>query len=366
MNRSRAVVLASITLLVLLAGSVGVRLLARRGASNPAAPPLKLARWEGKPPVAKVPAPKPIDLASLKVPCWSCYESEGWPVASRAELDLIAPLGTGGANAAQWLKDFTKQVGSREAEAEEALKRRVDGPGSYGKVLAPDDPLLLEAEPWADQAVMRFYPDYFPMGGFHRWSPNISLAFALAKGWAARAALHPEAPTALEDCRRAIRWGRLFRQEDATIVGDLIGLTCIRFGAEQLYDLAARRGDVPLALAASVVLGELGPQRLLTARFINRHELGSEKGLDLTDGMLERIVSSAKEFSGRRFRLEAICGLGVARAVGTRSQRRQAEATLDELSRSPDTFISAAALWARTTELDRAQFLELLKFQKMN
>jgi hypothetical protein len=351
MIRPRTLVLAAIAVVVLLAGTLGVRSL-NRGHTAPSKPaPARLTRYAEAVPAASLPGPGSID--ALKVPCWGCPEADGWPIAYRTDLDLLAPLGKGAGNAALWLKDFSKQVGAREDEAEQAAKRRVEGPGDYGKVLSGDDPLLVEALPWADQAVMRFYPDVYPMEGFETRLPNLLFALTVGKSWAARAAVHPDAPTAPDDCRRAIRWGRLLRQDDTTLIQDLIGLACIRLGTEQLYAIAVRRGDHQLALASAIVLGEHAPQRLRTAHLMTRLDLTSSRGIDVTDRKLDAVIEAARSSKDRRFRLEGIYKLAVVRAVGSRQQRQAAETALDELTGSPDPLLSAAARWARTTELSR-------------
>jgi hypothetical protein len=75
---------------------------------------------------ARVPLPIHIDVP--KVPCWACPDSEKWPIRFQTDLDVLAPLGDGPANAALWLKDFARPQGARLAEAEAATKRRVEGP----------------------------------------------------------------------------------------------------------------------------------------------------------------------------------------------------------------------------------------------
>src|ERR1035438_5707580 len=171
------------------------------------------------------------------------------------------------------------------------MKRRIDGPGDLGRVLRPDDPLLTEAEPWADQATMRFYPDVWTGEGPSTPIPNLLVSLAFAKSWTARAASNPDAPASIEDCRRAIRWGRLLRQEDATIIQDLVGLASIRVAAEQLYALAARRGDQPLMLDAAIVQGQAAPQRLRPAEFIARVSISIEGKIAVTDRKVHDQIS---------------------------------------------------------------------------
>jgi hypothetical protein len=265
-------------------------------------------------------------------------------VKFQTNLDLLAPLGDGAANAALWLKDFAKPNGSRLDEAEAAMKRRVDGPADFGLVLPPGDPLLKEAEPWADQATMRFYPNVWAAEGGSTPIPNLLVSLSFAKSWAARAASSPDSATAIEDCRRAIRWGRLLRQEDATVIQDLVGLASIRIGAEQLYALAARRGDQPLMLAAAIVQGEAAPQRLRTAELMTRTLVDGRN--PVTDSKVEDTIQVAKASPDRRFRSEAIVTLGFARILGTSAQSQKAQGTLAELKASSDGFVAGNARWA--------------------
>jgi hypothetical protein len=353
MNRPRTQVLAALAVVVVLAAALGMRW-AGLGSPTPSARP-QLTRFDRPAPPARVALPIHVDIP--KVPCWSCPESEKWPLRFQTDLDLLAPLGDGPANAALWLKDFAKFQGARLAEAEAAMKRRVEGPDDFGLVLPPGDPLLKEAEPWADQATMRFYPDVWRGVGGSTPLPNLLVALSLAKSWAARAAENPESPAAIEDCRRAIRWGRLLRQEDATIIQDLVGLASIRIGAEQLYTLAARRGDQRLMLAAAIVQGEAAPQRLRTAELVTRvavRTLGTDA---LGDGKIDDTIGVAKSSPDRRFRSEAIMMLGFARFKGTAPQRERIEATLTELKASADVFVAGNARWA--LELRREDLKDL-------
>jgi hypothetical protein len=343
-NRSRTLIFAALAVVVVLAAALGVRWMAlgRPSPAPPRRPPL--ARFDQPAPPARVPLAIRVDVP--KLPCWSCPDSEKWPVRFRTNLDVLAPLGDGPANAALWLKDFAKQDGTRAPEAEAAMKRRIEGPGDFGLVLPPDDPLLKEAEPWADQATMRFYPDVWTAEGASTPIPNLLVSLAFAKSWAARAASNPDAPAAIEDCRRAIRWGRLLRQEDVTVIQDLIGLVSIRLGAEQLYALAARRGDQPLMLAAAIVQGEAAPQRLRTAQLLTRVAVQAAEKDGVTDRKVDDVIGVSKNSPDRRFRNEAIVMLGYARFMGSSAQCKKAESALSELKASPDAFVAGSARWA--------------------
>jgi hypothetical protein len=343
-NRSRTLVLAALAVVAVLGAALGLRWWDGARPSPPIARP-PLERFVGSAPPAHVPIPVPA--GALKVPRWSVEAESGkWPIRFQTDLDILAPLGDGPANAALWLKDFAKPQGPRLKEAEAALQRRVEGPGGLGLAFPPDDPLLKEAEPWADQATMRFYPDVWPAEGTSTPIPNLLVAISVARSWVARAASNPNAPAALEDCRRAIRWGRLLRQEDATLIQDLIGLASIRMGADQLYAIAARRGDQPLMLATAIVLGEAAPQRLRTAAFATGVSVYLDGKFSVTDAKVDHLIGVAKASPDRRFRCEAIVGLAFARIKGTSAQREKVEKALGELNASSDAFLSGHARWA--------------------
>lgn len=346
MNRSRTQVLAALAVVVVLAAALGIRWVGLGSPAPQARQPL--ARLDKPAPPARVPLPIRVDVPI--VPDWGLEADNGkWPIRFRTDLDLLAPLGDGPANAALWLKDFAKPQGARLPEAEAAMKRRIAGPSDFGLVLPPGDPLLKEAEPWADQATLRFYPDVWAAEGASTPLPNLLVSLVFAKSWAARAASNPDAPAAIEDCRRAIRWGRLLRQEDATIIQDLIGLASIRIGARELYALAARRGDRPLMLAAAIVQGESAPQRLRTAEVVTRVAIratGTDALSTLSDERVDEAIGVAKSSPDRRFRNEAIVMLGYARVRGTAAQRERAGSALAELETSPDPFIAGNARWA--------------------
>lgn len=336
--------LAALGFLALLGVGLGLRLRAR--AAVPSAP------------AGAVPEARLAPLESLTVPCWGCPPSETWPVRFRTDLDVLAPLGTGRGNAATWFKDFAGPRGTRYAEAEAAMSRRVDGPGDLGKVLPGDNPILIEAEPWCDEATMRFYPDFFPVEGIQTQLPNLLVPLTLAKSWVARGIGATDSTKALEDFRRAIRLGRLLRQEDAFVINDLVGLACIRYGAQAIYDLAIRQGDTRLALAAAITLGEHAPQRLRTSQALTKISLAARPGGHaggqaspvITDGKVDEIIAVARGDADRRFRGEAICRLGSISRLGAQAQRQKALTVLNEVARGGDPFLSRMASWSRDVQ----------------
>jgi hypothetical protein len=345
-TRSALRVGAALALVLVLTGALAWRVLARHGAPAPSARPEALA-----------------------VPHWGGPGAEDWPVAFRTNLDLLAPLGTGTENAAVLMKDFAKPNGSRAAEADAAMKRRVEGPPDVGKILPPRDPFLLEAEKWADQATMRFYPDVFPVDGFATHLPNLLVAITIGRSWVARGMASPDPGAALADYRRAIRLGRLLRQEDATTINDLVGLACIWMGAQAVYEHATRTGDQALALTTAIVIGEHAPQRLRTAQLLTRVSIvsyvhvsaGGAMSLDLPEERLEDMLKVAETRPERRFRSEALLQLGVVRFFGTDAQKEKARAFLDHVAAAGDPVLSRLAAWSRDTrptkeELDAISF----------
>jgi len=353
-------VLAAMALPALLGLLLAVRMASTEGHASPAAPSGDAdARTLAAPPSASVPAPKPFDPRTLKFPCWACKESQDWPVRFQTDLDLLAPLGTGTVNAAQWLKDFSKQTGSRAAEAEAAAKRYLPPSGRFTKTLPPDDPLLLEAEPWCDTAVMRFYPDIYPFAGVETRIPNLIFALGLGQSWAARGTASADTEAAMQDLRRAIRWGRLLRQEDVTLIADLVGIACIQYGAQGIYDRAVREGNINLALLASVVLSEVAPQRLMTSNRIDKimiHDyldkgfLGGLK-LSIPDRRVESITNFAASTTDRRFLFEALMSMNLIRFKGPSEQREMVDRTFQKLLASKDPVTLAMVRWANDTEL---------------
>jgi hypothetical protein len=345
-------VVGAVAVILVLAGLLGVRIEDWARASGTAGPGGPTA------PAATVPAPPAVTIESLQVPCWSCPESKEWPVRFRTDLDLLAPLGTGPANAAIWFRDFAKRSGSRFAEAKAAMARRIQGPGELGEVLPAADPLLLEAEPWCDQATMHYYPDIYSMKGWETEVPNLLIQLTFAKSWVARGMTASDPSKAMEDFRRAIRLGRLLRQEDAIVIGDLVGLGCIRVGAQGIYDLAMKQGNSQLALVAAIVLGEVAPQRLMGAQRLTETDLGpyvrrsaaGDVSLELSEKKLDHIVAVATTSPDRRFRGEAILELGLVRFFATATQREKALTVLNQLAASSDRTIHGTAVWARDTK----------------
>jgi hypothetical protein len=355
-GKSKSVpVLLAAALVIVLAGSLGARLIGRGGRT-----PAPVA------PGAFVTAPATAPIGDLEVPCWSCPSAKEWAIRFQTDLDLLAPLGNGSANAAIWFTDFTKEVGPRAAEVTTAMKRRVEGPEWIGKVFPPDDALLAEAEPWCDQASMRFYPDFFDLDGWDTRITNLLFPLNLVRGWVARGMAAEDSETAMEDFRRAIRLGRLLRQEDVVIINDLVGLACIHIGARGVYRRALADGDLELALLASAVLGEVAPQRLRTSERVTTTDLSGSLHEDASGGLMMQLkpgklgvlIEAAENAPDRRFRCEAIINLSIVRAMGSPDEQETASKVLTDLAISEDDMIASTAIWSRDVEPDEEQLKE--------
>ncbi len=343
-NPARTLVTAAFTILVVFGGLLGARSIVRWANNDVPAPPA--ATSVEKPPAS--------DAADLEVPCWSCPSAKTWPVRFQTDLDLIAPLGDGAGNGAEFFALFEKDRGPRAAEATAMMERRFEDESDFGLIVAPDDKLLLEAAPWVDQATMRFYPEIFRMEGAETRITNLLVMLTFARSWAAHGVAAEDPVAGLEDCRRAIRLGRLLRQEDVVIINDLVGLACIHIGSRGVYRIAQREGDLELALLASVVLGEVAPQRLMTAKKIStvdlapylRHDDSGRFRLDLPDAQVDALVDLADGLGERRFFGEVILTGNVILHLGTPEQQERMRVLLDELAAGDDPIIADFAQWA--------------------
>ncbi len=343
-NPARTLVTAAVTIVIVLGGLLGAR---------------TLVHWKHRAAEATETTEATATLTetargaaqALKLPQWSYPRSATWPVEFQTNLDLLAPLGDGSDNAASWFVLFERERGPRAADAEAADSRRVEAGEDFGWALEGDDELLLEAEAWVDQAIMSFYPAMLPLEGANTRVPNLRFMMTLARSWAARGVASHDPLEGLEDCRRAIRLGRLLRQEDVTIINDIVGLHCIDVGVRCVYRVARQDDDLELALLASVVIGEIAPQRSLTAKktsafdlspFLFRESSGRFT-LELPDAKLDEMIETARSFSQRRFLGEVFLTFGVVHSYGTVAQGEKVGSYLEELAESEDPIIAGGA-----------------------
>jgi hypothetical protein len=349
-------VVAAVSLVVVLAGMLVAAVLGRSTRAAYAMP---------APAPATVPAPRPCNVSTLAIPCWGCLWAQDWPLRFVTDLDMLAPLGTGTANAAQWFAAFAKPHGPRLAEAEAAMGRLVDhGPLAIApkgiKVLPPSDPLLAEAAPWCDQATMHFYPDVFAVQGGDTQLPNGLFMITLARAWIARGHDAASFEDAMADFRRVIRLGRLWRQDDVVLINDVLGLSCIRWGAEAIYERAIKEGKTELALLAAVVEGEGPPQRWLSAARMTALEVApylhkdgaGAYALELPAERFKAISETATSCPDRRFRDEAIFNLRFVAALAGGPIRDQAREVLQSLASAGDPIVAANARWSLATPID--------------
>ena len=358
-SKTWPVVLAA-AVIVVLAGSLGARLIAR---DSSVAVPRALG--------ATVPEPAVLLVTDLEVPCWTCPSNNDWALRFQTDLDMLAPIGTGTANAAEWFALFEKKVGPRAADATAAMKRRIEGPEWIGEVLPPDDPLLLEAEPWCDQATMTFYPEIFELDGYATRITNLLLPLNFVRSWVARGVAAETTEAAMTDFRRAIRLGRLLRQEDVVVISDLVGLACIHIATRGVYERTLADGDLELALLASVVLGEVAPQRLGTKKRLTSTDLMDSMWLDdrgelqyrLQPGKLEIVIEAAKGAPDRRMRCEAIVGLNIIRCLGTPEESLRAFEVLEVLVNNADPVIAEGARWSRDMPTEIEQIKEWVAWE---
>ncbi len=307
-----------------------------------------------------------MTAGDLGFPEWS-RPNHHPPIRFQTELDLIAPLGDGPENAAWWFADFARPAGAREAEYGEAVERAAQAAADRpSPLLLPDDPLLLEAEPWIDQTRMQFYPDVWQPDGWNTQLPNLLMTLTLAKSWVARADGTEDLDAALDDYRRSIRLGRLLRQEDAVLITDLIGLACIKVGLEGMYGRLVEAGETEAALVVSLALGEHAPQRLKTSeiftriepsRYISRGWFGID--VRMPDEVFRELIGMADNNPDRRFRLEAILALNIVRFEGTAKQRREAVEVLERLAATEDRWVAGLAQFALETPPDLEQWVDL-------
>ena len=345
------------------------------GSSSPApAPrPVVASTAPDHAPPATVPAPPRVGLARMPAPFpWTRSSTRPKPLRFQVDLDLLAPLGDGRANAAIWFRDFAKADGSRKDWGDD--KRVIRKVAAVDEsVFPPDHPVLLEAEPWVDQATMRFYPDIWPVAGPETNIPNLLFAITLAKSWAARAETATDAAQTKEDYRRAVRLGRLILQDDVTLIANLVGLECIRIGARGLYVQAQREGDAETMLAASLALHDADAIRQVAAERTTRVSVRCgprwhwsrplSPTIRATDEQFEAALAMARKDPSRALRLEGQWALMGYVVAGTRAQGRQAREALVSLSKDPDPLVASSAR-ATLEAADRTSWRELLRMLK--
>lgn len=288
----------------------------------------------------------------------------------KVDLDLIAPLGTGNGNAATYFKDFAKPGGSRLKEAADAAGRRValkqSASDFVDMALPGNDPLLLEAEPWVDQAAMRFYPQIWSPIGWDTQVPNLLHCMVLGKSWIARGRAQSTTEKTKEDFRRVVRLGRLLRQDDVTLIQDLIGVALIRLGATALYDVARREQDGAATTLNALVINDSNALRSETRRRGDEFGLTQDNidadgvwarlfgpSFDLSSRHLDRIMDVVRNGKERRFRMEALGLLWAVKNEASSEQAMKAAEVLEAAAKDRDPIVAANARFLATAKWDK-------------
>lgn len=276
------------------------------------------------------------------------------------DLDYLAPLGKGTTNAAVWLSQFSKGVGAREGELKEILKDRISF--KYGKkewkILPGDHPHLGEAEPWTEQAECRFFKKIWSPQSHEHNMPNLFHALMIGKSYVARGLNETDPAKAAEDFRRVIRLGRLLRQDDITVIHDLMAVYLIRLGAEAHYVSARQHGDTETMLLCALIINDANSIRFISSKRNEilgtvSQQISSKMGsfrvfaskMDFEDDVIKEIISGTHVAYERRFRLEFMDTLWDVMHTGEASQKKLAKEALELLTEDSDAVVVARAKW---------------------
>jgi hypothetical protein len=254
-------------------------------------------------------------------------------LAFHADLDALAPLGDGQDNAATWFRDFSQNGGTRLPEWTRAREHatRMTVPGFTLTALPPVDPLLREAEPWIDQATCRFYSEELSVEEQPNRSPNLDMIRMVGFSWVARGSLNQN----IDDLSRAMRLGRLLRQDDVTLEQDQAAVELVHMAALAMNGMAVSNGDLRRSSQAAPVLTECSAIKLQTA----------DRLILLSSGQITTLISFAEKSADRRFRLDAMRRLDFMFAGSNADSQHQVNDALVRLEKDPDGMVAATARW---------------------
>ena len=136
-----------------------------------------------------------------------------------------------------------------------------------------------------------------------------------------------------------------------------------------MYDIAMRSGDLELALLASIVVGEVAPQRLTTVERVNDLDLSpylEQAGdggyrLELPEERFEAMVGCIASGPDRRFLGEAAIFANVVLFYGTPSQQDRIREVFEELGASDDPVIADMVRLGLDTPPDPEMLKEIQK-----
>ncbi|MBW3672162.1 MAG: hypothetical protein KY432_10895 [Acidobacteria bacterium] len=272
------------------------------------------------------------------------------------DLDLLAPLGTGENNAAVFFRDFARVGGKRAAE----IGGRLEGVmyEGVGTGYAFDDAFVAEAEQWIENGTMSFYPEVWNLEGPQTNIPNLLFFMKLGRTWIARGHRAETPQPALDDYRRVIRLGRLVRQDDVTLIQDLIGIALIRLGSEAIYELAREQGDAEAMLIAGLAMQDVAGIRNQTKYRMKNLLWGVEDeeapifslrkwfGNEVEEAEFVLASEIATQSADRRFRFEGIESLGFIMRAGEAKYAKRAKEELIRISKNEkDPLVRELAQW---------------------
>lgn len=272
------------------------------------------------------------------------------------DLDLLAPLGEGDQNAAIFFKDFAKNVGERSDEVSGmTVGVKYD---DVGVGYAFDAPFVLESEKWIENRSMSFYPAVWGMEGPGTKIPNLLFFLKLGRTWIAKGNVAEAPASAIEEYRRVIRLGRLVRQDDVTLIQDLIGIALIRMGAEAIYEVAREQGDAKAMLICALAMQDVAGIRNQTKYRLKNLLWGDESeeapilsfrrwfGAEVEQDEFDQVHEIATQSADRRLRFEGIESLGYIVRSGESKYAKKAREALSEISKSdPDDLVRELAKW---------------------
>lgn len=298
-------------------------------------------------PPARVPPPASFDLGAHELPVavrtdvmWRAKELDA------KLLDALAPLGTGGANAAAWWSEFVPGR-SRASELAAARDREVESlvAGEMLRRLPWSDPLVQEALTTADQARLSFVQE-----GLTLQRLPVSLLYSIADSWLVHGLEEPDPARANDSFRRVVRLGRLLLQDDGDPIQPLMGMSFVEHGLEGLYERARREGDRRTQFLATLALLDRERvygwetsrlQQIALPGHVNLADPAAR--LAVSDETMGRLEGAFEHSTVRRWRLQSITAAQVAVVRGDAEAAARATSLLRRAAEDTDPLVAEAA-----------------------